>query len=247
MKFPLRIGVAVLALSVAACSKGPDRPAALPVPSAPVAESDIGAIEALLFQGEVDDARKRLRAVLKRDPMNTSALLLRDSIERDPQELLGPTSYAYTVRAGDTVPLLAERLLGNKLKGYQLARYNKLEAPFTLTPGQTLRIPGAAPRPEPVRRPDPSPAREPSRPAPRPGTKPAPAKAPPAAAPAPRAANPAAARQLRTAGLAALNGGKVAQAVTLLRRAAAADPGNPLVARDLARAERIAATVRARR
>jgi hypothetical protein len=33
----------------------------------------------------------------------------------------------------------------------------------------------------------------------------------------------------------------------LLRRASAADPGNALIARDLARAERIAATVRARK
>lgn len=247
MKLFLRAGVALLAVSVAACSKGPERPANLPAPTAPVAESDLDAIEALLFAGEVDDAKKRLRQVLKRDPMNASAQLLRDSIERDPEELLGPTSYAYTVRSGDTVPALAQRLLGNRLKAYQLARYNKLTAPFTLTAGQTLRIPGTAPRPEPVRRPDPTPSREPDRSTTRPTTKPPAAKPPAATKPAPRTANPAAARQLRTAGLAALNSGKVAQAVTLLRRAAAADPGNPLVARDLARAERIAATVRARR
>lgn len=247
MMLLFRAAVAVLALGVAACSKGPERPAGMPAPAIEVPESDISAVEALLFQGETDDAKKRLRQVLKRDPMNASALLLRDSIERDPEELLGPTSYPYTVRAGDTVPLVAERLLGNKLKGYQLARYNKLQSPFTLTPGQVLRIPGTAPRPEPVRRPDTTPSREPTRPATRPSAKPTTPKAPPAAKPGPRAANPAAARQLRTAGLAALNSGKVAQAVTLLRRATAADPGNPLIARDLARAERIAATVKARR
>jgi Flp pilus assembly protein TadD len=60
-------------------------------------------------------------------------------------------------------------------------------------------------------------------------------------------ANPAVARQLRAAGLAALNQGNIDRAVALLRRAATLDPGNPLIARDLGRAERIAATVRARR
>lgn len=247
MKHSLRAAVAVLALSVAACSKGPERPGVLPPPSASAAEESLDAVQSLLMAGEVDDARKILRQLLKRDPLNASALLLRDSIERDPEELLGPTSYPYTVKAGDTVPALAQRLLGNRLKAYQLGRYNKLSAPFVLTPGQVLRIPGTAPRPEPVRRPDPTPSRPSERPTNRPAPRPATPKPPVAAKPAPRAANPAAARQLRTAGLAALNSGRVAQAVTLLRRAAAADPGNPLVARDLARAERIAATVRARR
>jgi len=37
------------------------------------------------------------------------------------------------------------------------------------------------------------------------------------------------------------------RAVGLLRRAAALDPGNPVIARDLTRAERIAATVKARK
>ncbi|SOB87667.1 Tetratricopeptide repeat-containing protein [Sphingomonas guangdongensis] len=243
----LRATVAVLALSVAACSGKPERPGNLPAPSAPTAESGVDQVQALLIAGDVDDARKLLRQLLKREPLNASALLLRDSIERDPEELLGPTSYPYTVKAGDTVPALAQRLLGNRLKAYQLGRYNKLTAPFALTPGQVLRIPGTAPRPDPVRRADPAPSRSPDRPATRPAPKAAAPKPPVAAKPGPRAANPALSRQLRTAGLAALNSGKVEQAVGLLRRAAAADPGNPLVARDLARAERIAATVRARR
>ena len=47
--------------------------------------------------------------------------------------------------------------------------------------------------------------------------------------------------------IAALNQGNVDRAVGLLRRAKQLDPANPLIARDLARAERIAATVRARK
>jgi EAL domain-containing protein (putative c-di-GMP-specific phosphodiesterase class I) len=59
-------------------------------------------------------------------------------------------------------------------------------------------------------------------------------------------ANPAAAQRARSAGLAALNRGAVKQAVGLLQRAHALDPGNAVILRDLQRAERIAATVRAR-
>jgi hypothetical protein len=51
---------------------------------------------------------------------------------------------------------------------------------------------------------------------------------------------------MRSAGLAALNRGAVKQAVGLLQRAHALDPGNAVILRDLQRAERIAATVRAR-
>lgn len=241
MTAPRNATIAALALLVGACSGGGDRARPAPAPVAP-SPAEIDQINDLLLEGDADDARKRIRAVLKRDPMNAQAQLLSDSIERDPKELLGPQSYPYVVRAGDTIAGLAQRILGNRLKAYQLARYNDLTPPFAIVPGQTLRIPGTPPRVEPVRRPDPTPSRPaPSTSAPAPAPKPAPAK------PAAPAANPAAARQLRTAGLAALNQGNVARAVGLLRRAAAADPGNAIIARDLARAERIAATVKARR
>lgn len=229
------IGTATLA----ACSGGTTRPqpqAALPI-AATAAEPD--AIFDLMLHGDLVQARKRLKLLLKRDPMNPSARLLQDSLDRDATELLGPQNYPYVVRQGDTVVALAERFLGNRLKAYQLGRYNALQAPFALVPGQSVRIPGEAPRPVPVRRADPTPSRvAPSAP---PRSKPVTAK------PAAPATNPAAARPLRAAGLAALNQGNVARAVTLLRRAAALDPANPMIARDLTRAERIAATVRARR
>lgn len=230
------------AATLAACSGGPARPrpqAASPAAISTIAEPD--AIFDLMLHGDVAQAGKRLIAVLKRDPMNPSARLLRDSLERDPVELLGPQSHAYGVREGDTIVGLAERFLGNRFKAYQLARYNNLTAPFVLVAGQTLRIPGAAPRPDTVRRADPAPSRATASPT---RSKPTPAKS--SASVASPVANPIAARPLRAAGLAALNQGNVPRAVALLRRAAALDPANPLIARDLARAGRIAATVKAR-
>ena len=236
------LAIATLA-ALAACSGGSARPRVTPAP--PVAAVDPAAIDAafdLLMQGKEGDARKAIERLLKRDPMSANAQLLRASIEGDPRDLLGPANHPYTVRAGDTLVGLSQRLLGNRLKAYQLLRYNALRAPAALTPGQVLRIPGEPPRidpprAEPVRRADPSsPVASRSRPAP----------ARPTVAAVPAAADPAAARAARAAGLAALNGGAVDRAVGLLRRAASLDPGNPLIARDRARAERIAATVRAR-
>uniref|UniRef100_UPI0035CCA2B6 LysM peptidoglycan-binding domain-containing protein n=1 Tax=uncultured Sphingomonas sp. TaxID=158754 RepID=UPI0035CCA2B6 len=153
-----RIGFALAtagALSLAACSGGTARPGAAAAPPAAHGTDEADAIAGLLDRGQDAAARKRLKALLKRDPMNASARVLSDSLDRDPKELLGPDSYPYVVRAGDTIVALAERFLGNRLKAYQLGRYNGLKAPITLVAGQTLRIPGEAPRAEPVRRPEP--------------------------------------------------------------------------------------------
>jgi LysM repeat protein len=244
---PLRLAVFAAMLALAACSKNP-APNIAVAPSAAVAAAEVDAVQAALMQGDRKAAEKQLKPLLKREPMNPKLLVLRDSIDRDPQELLGPANYPYTVRAGDTIEELAERLLGNRLKAYQLARYNGLANAMTLAPGTVLKIPGTAPRPKPVA----APAEERK---PRAVTAAPPARAKPsapaaAAAPAPAArpsANPVAARRARAAGLAALNRGAVRDAVGLLQRAQALDPGNAVIARDLQRAHRIAATVRARR
>lgn len=245
----MRMKLAVIglgALALGACSAGPARIKAPPAPPVATAASETDAVLDLLLQGKEAPARKKLKAILKRDPMNAAALMLTESIDRDPKQLLGPQSYPYVVAPGDTMAGLAQRFLGNRLKAYQLLRYNGLKAPVTLAPSQVLRIPGEPPRVEPVRvEPVRRPDATPTKPTPS-ASKPKPA-APKAAAPVAAVGNPAAARQLRTAGLAALNQGNVNRAVGLLRRAAQLDPGNPVMARDLARAERIAATVRARK
>ena len=233
------------ALTLAACSHGPKvRPQ--PV-SAPSKASEIDAIALLLDQGDTGEARKRLKVALKRDPLDPSARVLLDSIERDPKELLGPDSYAYVTKPGDTMTGLAQRFLGNRLKAYQLARYNGIARPAGLVAGQGLRIPGepprvAAPRVEP--RPETRPVTRRDR-APSAAARVKAVVTP--AAPVGPSRNPALARRARGAGLAALNSGDTARAVSLLRRASVLDPDNPAIARDRQRAERIAATVRAHR
>ena len=235
----LRLATLAGMLALAACSKSPAPPtAAIP---ATVSTSDIDTVQALLMRGERKDAEKRLKPLLQREPMNPQLALLQNSLSGDAKEQLGPVNYPYTVRPGETIEAIADRLLGNRLKAYQLARYNDLSNPSALAAGHILRIPGTLPQPKP----QPA-APRPSRSAPA-ATKPKPkSAAPAAAAPAKPVANPAAAQRARSAGLAALNRGNVRQAVGLLQRANALNPGNAVILRDLQRAQRIAATVRAR-
>lgn len=237
----LRVAALATLFALAACSKDPaPRTVAAPVA---VTMSDVETVQALLMRGDRKGAEKQLKPLIKREPMNPRLAMLKEAISGDAKEQLGPVSYPYTVRAGETLEAIADRLLGNRFKAYQLARYNDLSDPSAIAAGTVLRIPGTLPRPKPQPQPRPV-AERPSRPAAA-APKPKPA-APTPAAPAKPAANPAAAQRARSAGLAALNRGAVRQAVGLLQRADALDPGNALIQRDLQRARRIAATVRAR-
>lgn len=201
-------------------------------------EQQLADVVAALETGDVARARKMLKEMRRRDPSDRRVQTLVAGLDGDPVAMLGQPSFAYKVDGDDRMTTLAQRFLGDSLKFYLLARYNGLKSAM-LVPGQVIRIPGAAPASA-------------SAPGvrPRPETRPAPSAAAPRATPpvatAP-AANPALANALRGQAVKALDQGKVATAVVLLRRARTADPGNALVARDLARAERLLATVRARK
>jgi hypothetical protein len=112
---------------------------------------------------------------------------------------------------------------------YALARYNGIETPDAVEPGQTILIPGV------IRR-APAPA----------------APAPPASAPAvkaqaaPPSGNPGRASDLRRRALEDMNKGSVDLAVALLQQAMPLDPNNPLIRNDLDRALRIQASLRRR-
>ncbi|MBV9842510.1 MAG: LysM peptidoglycan-binding domain-containing protein [Sphingomonadaceae bacterium] len=240
-----------LALALAACGPSvaphPETPAAKPAKRGPIDQAI-----AALQDGKEKDAARELARILKKNPNDGEALLLRNSIERDPAALLPGESYPYVVRSGDTMMSIAERYLGSALKFYALARYNHIAVPSSLVAGQLLRVPSAALRPKPVVvAPPPEKAEEAPKPEPKSKKKATPAAAPAPtpgapAAPAAAAHNPALAARMRGAGLAALAQGNVARAVVLLSHAAALDPANPLIQRDLARAQRIQSTVQAK-
>jgi Flp pilus assembly protein TadD len=230
-----------VAVALAGCASKPGGPAK-PAMIQPIDNADqYGDVVARLERGDEKGAKKILEAMRKRDPNDVRAGVLLESITGDPRTMLGAQSFSYTAKTGDTFLSLAQRFLGNRDKFYALARYNGIDNPVELAAGRSLRIPGDEPRAAP---PPPKPRAAPPTKAP-PAARPSPAK--PSVKPAAPRANTARANQLRAQGLAALNRGDVNRAVVLLHQASAANPGSAVIKADLARAQRIRATVKARR
>jgi hypothetical protein len=244
-----RSGMALpLAMALAAC--GPSggghpttpsaKPAHAPAKAAPKVEGKTGKAVQALWNGDAAKAEKLLRKVLKDAPSDPLAHSLLHQITDDPRKLLGTDNYPYRVKPGETLWGLSQRVLGDPMMFYALARYNDIAVPQTLAAGSTIRIPGKLrsetppPPPKPVEKPSPPPSVSPPPPPP-----------PPAAPPAPPH-DPARAKRLRTAGLAAMNRGAIDRAVQLLHQAQIADPDDALISRDLERARRIQTTVHRR-
>lgn len=227
----LALSASALALFLSACASAPkpvgETPSASPSTASPAGAPTerLNKAIGLLTQGKAAEARVELLRVLQMQPANDTARKLMTEIDADPKTLLGAKAYPYRARPGDTASTLAERLLGDPLMFYALARYNGIDPPSQALDGRTVMIPGE---------PKVAPAPKPSAPKP--------------AAPAPAAANkdPARAAVLRKQGLTQLNQGAIDRAVQSLRRAAELDPDNALIKRDLDRAVRIQKTVKSR-
>ena len=152
------LSASLLAGALAGCAPRAPRPAPPPPPfTATDRAAERDAIVGLLDRGDVAAASPRIDALLARDPADPPARVLRDSLDRDAVALLGPKSFAYTVKPGETMLALSERFLGNRLKSYQLARYNRIAVPAALSAGTVLRIPGTPPAGDPGARPAPRP------------------------------------------------------------------------------------------
>ena len=221
-----RAAASLAVLALAGCATAPKATGPAPTsavthvaPSNTPADRVNKAME-LLLQAKPVEARAQLMSALKDQPSNDTARKLLNQIDNDPKVVLGTKAYAYRARPGDTASGLAARFLGDPLMFYAFARLNGIDPPSKPLDGLTLMIPG---EPKAV------------------------VKATPRAAPVPVAPvarrDPARANQLRAQGLVLLNQGSINRAVGLLQQAAALDPGNPAVTRDLDRALRIQRTV----
>lgn len=232
------IVASLVVASLSACGKDPVRPAMIQPIRDPTRLDD--AI-ALLQAGQIKKAEKLLKGQTRKDPTDREAAFLLASIAEDPQKMLGSANFTYVAKADDTYMDLAQRYLGDRFKFYALMRYNGEAGMVSLQPGATLKIPGTKPR----EAAGPFPAPKDGRPRRNAGPVKAPAPTPATPPKAPKT-DLARAAKLRATGLSALNRGQVAQAVTALRAAAAAAPNDVLIRRDLARAERLYKTVKAK-
>lgn len=260
--------LACTGMVVAACAPKPvETPAPAPAPVAVVAppkpvftatpgltfkdrlKKSIG----LLANGEEGQARAELEACLQENPSSDTAKILIEQIDRDPRDMLGYQSFAYTLKSGETLSVIADRYLGDRYKFWVLAKYNNIANPAGVSVGQQILIPGAprviAGKSGPSRTDDDEindrVEKEKKKSAvakPVPTTTPTPA--PPVAAPAPVAvaANPENAKVYRKQGLEQLQRGNVDMAIAALNRALTYAKGTnlyALISSDLQRAQKI--------
>lgn len=201
---PLRWGTVLVLLALQACETPPPAPVQAPPPVVqqpvkpppppppppppklvPRTDTEIrqflDAARNALDMGQEDIALTEVDKVLASNPEHALALNLQRQIQDDPQVLYGTTSFSYRVVAGDGLAAIALRFMGDRDQFYGLARYNGISSPRQLAVGQTIRIPGTAPRTMPA------PATSTPEPAPAPAPAPAPTAAP-TAPPEPTAA-----------------------------------------------------------
>ncbi|MGD8912739.1 MAG: LysM peptidoglycan-binding domain-containing protein [Candidatus Thiodiazotropha sp.] len=125
-----------------------------------------------LEHGKYEDARLQLTWALQEKPTLQIALNLLEQMDVDPIDHLGMKSFFYNVEPGDSLSIIAKKFLNDPLKFVVLARYNKLENPSKLAPGQRIRVPGVMPeRKRPKRKPKPKPKPKPIQPEPAPVAK----------------------------------------------------------------------------
>jgi tetratricopeptide (TPR) repeat protein len=153
-------GVAMAGIGVGLAACGPQKvaqaPAAVPavaVPQqapAPIFVATSGLTPSarlkkavnLLSTGQEGQARAEIQELLVDNPNGETAKSILDQIDRDPKELFGMQSFAYTLKPGETLSIIADRYLNDRYKFWGLAKYNNITNPAGVSVGQAIQIPG---------------------------------------------------------------------------------------------------------
>jgi tetratricopeptide (TPR) repeat protein len=99
----------------------------------------------MLELGDYENARNQLSWALQEKPGLQIADNLIQQIDADPIDYLGVNNFYYKVESGDSLSIIAGKFLDDPMKFVILARYNKLENPSKLAPGDRIRLPGKMP------------------------------------------------------------------------------------------------------
>jgi hypothetical protein len=94
----------------------------------------------MLEQGDYENARNQLDWALQEKPGLQIADTLIQQIDADPVDYLGVKNFYYKVESGDSLSIIAGKFLEDPMKFVILARYNKLENPSKLAPGDRIRV-----------------------------------------------------------------------------------------------------------
>lgn len=139
-----------VALALAACETLPTgREPASPVVSEPVYEPEPGltprerllrSLE-LLEEGDAERARIEVIAYLERVPRSPIAQELLLQIDTDPAVYFPPSYQEVTLQSGQSLSNVAKNYLGSAYEFYALARYNDIQRPKRVVPGQIVKVP----------------------------------------------------------------------------------------------------------
>ncbi len=99
--------------------------------------------------GESGQARAELVAFLREKPTSNRARDLIKQIDSDPVAYLGEKHFLHRMERGESLSIVAKRMLGDALKFHVLARYNEIDNPRQMTVGQVIKVPGDKPPPAP--------------------------------------------------------------------------------------------------
>jgi tetratricopeptide (TPR) repeat protein len=123
----------------------PEPPAPLPPPDKIPASQRVTKALQRLDQGDYENARNQLVWALQEKPGLQIADKLIQQIDADPIDYLGMKNFSYRVERGESLSIIAGKFLEDPMKFVILARYNKLENPSQLAPGDRIRVPGVMP------------------------------------------------------------------------------------------------------
>ncbi len=123
----------------------PSEPEVLPPPDDLPASQRVTKALQMLEQGDYENARNQLTWALQEKPGLQIADNLIQQIDANPIDYLGVKNFYYQVESGDSLSIIAGKFLQDPMQFVILARYNKLENPSKLAPGDRIRVPGKMP------------------------------------------------------------------------------------------------------